>query len=214
MVNSDMKNLRRLGILVPVFSLREENDLGVGDTRAMRKMVDWAAEHRIGFLQLLPINETGGDNSPYNAISSVALDPLLIDLESIPQISREQIQKADDAFVCHEGDEDLVDYDQSNRLKWSLLADAFEKFWSAPERNSAFEAFCITESDWLTPYTKFRYLMGITGSEAWEAWPKEYNTAEKAEEYLSNRCSYSECSFVWFCRRWLNLRSYSYCWAI
>ena len=186
MVNSDMKNLRRLGILVPVFSLREENDLGVGDTRAMRKMVDWAAEHRIGFLQLLPINETGGDNSPYNAISSVALDPLLIDLESIPQISREQIQKADDAFVCHEGDEDLVDYDQSNRLKWSLLADAFEKFWSAPERNSAFEAFCITESNWLTPYTKFRYLMGITGSEAWEAWPKEYNTAEKAEEYLAS----------------------------
>ena len=94
MVSADMARLRRLGILVPVFSLRSEADLGVGDTRAMREMVDWAAEHRVGFLQLLPINETGGDNSPYNAISSVALDPLLLDLESIPEISAEQVREA------------------------------------------------------------------------------------------------------------------------
>jgi 4-alpha-glucanotransferase len=28
----------------------------------------------------LPVNETGGDNSPYNALSSIALDPLYISL--------------------------------------------------------------------------------------------------------------------------------------
>ena len=41
-----MSKLRRLGVLVPVFSLRRDNDLGVGDTKAMKEMVDWAAAHR------------------------------------------------------------------------------------------------------------------------------------------------------------------------
>ena len=98
-----MKRLRRMGILIPVFSLKRDNDLGVGDTRAMREMIDWVAEHRIGFLQLLPINETGGDNSPYNAISSVALDPLLIDLEVIPQMRLEEIHQANEPFCQDSG---------------------------------------------------------------------------------------------------------------
>ena len=31
-------------------------------------------------MQLLPINETGGDNSPYNAISSRAIEPTTLHL--------------------------------------------------------------------------------------------------------------------------------------
>ncbi|MEJ6779443.1 MAG: 4-alpha-glucanotransferase, partial [Akkermansiaceae bacterium] len=67
MANAAMDRLRLLGVLIPVFSLRRDDDLGVGDTRALKEMVDWAVKQRVGFLQLLPINETGGDNSPYNA---------------------------------------------------------------------------------------------------------------------------------------------------
>ena len=75
-----MTSKRSAGILAPVFALRHDHDFGVGDTRALRELMDWAAEHGIGFVQLLPINETGPDNSPYNAISSVALDPVLLEI--------------------------------------------------------------------------------------------------------------------------------------
>lgn len=186
MVNADMARLRRLGILVPVFSLRRDNDLGVGDTRAMREMVDWAAEHRIGFLQLLPINETGADNSPYNAISSIALDPVLLDLESIPEITLEQIERAGEAIELVGDAENLVDYEASNKAKWSLLTRAFEDFWESSAAAPAFEIFRNEESDWLVSYAKFRYLMELAGSEAWETWPKEYNTAAKAEKFLAS----------------------------
>ena len=57
------------GILCPVFSIRTETDLGIGDTEGVRQMIDWCHEHGFGILQILPINETSGDNSPYNAIS-------------------------------------------------------------------------------------------------------------------------------------------------
>src|SRR6218665_2127364 len=82
-----METARRTsGLLIPAFSARREGDLGIGDTRALREWVDWSADHHIGFLQLLPINENGPDESPYSAISSVALDPiyLTIDPDEIP----------------------------------------------------------------------------------------------------------------------------------
>ncbi|MCP5536059.1 MAG: 4-alpha-glucanotransferase [Akkermansiaceae bacterium] len=180
-----MKRLRRLGVLVPVFSLRRDDDLGVGDTRALRLMVDWAADHRVGFLQLLPINETGGDNSPYNAISSIALDPLLLDLEAIPEIGLNAIRSAAREFGVADSNEDLVDYEKSNKAKWSLLETGFDDFWKLDSKNPAFEAFRAAESEWLVPYCKYRWLMEQAGTEAWETWPDTYNTPGKAEAYLA-----------------------------
>src|SRR5262245_52194501 len=68
------------GILEPVFAIRTENDLGVGDTDGALQMIDWCARHGLHVFQTLPINETSDDNSPYNAISSLALEPTTIAL--------------------------------------------------------------------------------------------------------------------------------------
>src|SRR5215471_3698366 len=67
------------GILVPLFALRRENDLGIGDLGALQEFIDWIAEIGFTLVQLLPINETGADNSPYNAISSIAIEPTTLD---------------------------------------------------------------------------------------------------------------------------------------
>ena len=66
------------GVLEPIFAIRTEDDLGVGDTDGARQMIDWCHRHRLNIFQTLPINETGDDNSPYNAISSLALEPSTI----------------------------------------------------------------------------------------------------------------------------------------
>src|SRR2546423_3455545 len=63
------------GVLAPLFALRTENDLGIGDLEALKQFIDWAAEIGFKLVQLLPINEMGGDHSPYNAISAVAIEP-------------------------------------------------------------------------------------------------------------------------------------------
>src|SRR5476649_1708324 len=84
---------RLAGTLVPVFALRHENDFGIGDTEAVRQAISFCAEQKLGLLQLLPINETGDDNSPYNAISSIALDPVYLTLtpEQVPGLQQETI---------------------------------------------------------------------------------------------------------------------------
>src|SRR5512140_2698071 len=66
------------GILEPVFAIRTEGDLGIGDTDGVRQMIDWCHRHKLNILQTLPINEISDDNSPYNAISSLAIEPVTI----------------------------------------------------------------------------------------------------------------------------------------
>ena len=46
------------GTAIPVFSLRSEDDFGVGEFLDLKKMVDWAASTGQSVLQLLPINDT------------------------------------------------------------------------------------------------------------------------------------------------------------
>src|SRR6266567_4840152 len=79
------------GVLAPLFALRREDDLGIGDVATLREFIDWAAEIGFKLVQLLPINETGGDNSPYNAISAVAIEPTTLHLApgSPPDLTRQ-----------------------------------------------------------------------------------------------------------------------------
>ena len=90
MAQIDASN-KAAGLLVPVFALRRNGDLGIGDTLCVEEAIDFLARHNLSVLQLLPVNETGGDNSPYGAISSIALDPLYISrccfLTAVDQLS-------------------------------------------------------------------------------------------------------------------------------
>ena len=217
MANARMDRLRRLGILIPVFSLRRDNDLGIGDTQALLEMIKWAAANKVGFLQLLPINETGADNSPYNAISSVALDPLLIDLEAIPEIEASDIKSIAKELGIDSNTENLVDYETVRTAKWGLLAKGFDAFWATELVNTEFDAFCIEEAEWLVPYCKFRWLMEISGTEEWELWPEQYNTPGDAETYLTTlpveEVERNLTFFAWVqwhaFTQWRNLRDYA-----
>src|ERR1017187_3529949 len=83
------------GVLEPVFAIRTEEDLGIGDTDGVQQMMDWCHKHGLNIFQTLPINETGDDNSPYNAISSLAIDPvtLAVSPEFIPDLSPQKFNQ-------------------------------------------------------------------------------------------------------------------------
>src|SRR6201996_1480714 len=111
------------GILVPVFAIRGEGDLGIGDTESLKEFVDWAADLGFHLVKLLPINETGGDHSPYNALSSRALDPTTIRTspEALKDLSREDFEAARSEAKPEALDGTLVNYDVVKPLKRKLL---------------------------------------------------------------------------------------------
>src|SRR6267142_7274759 len=115
------------GALVPLFALRGENDLGIGDLGALREFIDWIAEIGFTLVQLLPINETGKDNSPYNAISAVAIEPTTLHLapgspEDLTQEDFNAVVAAVDLQKLRCGN---VNYKRVRKVKSALLEKAF-----------------------------------------------------------------------------------------
>jgi 4-alpha-glucanotransferase len=177
------------GVLVPLFALRREDDLGIGDVGALRKFIDWIAEIGFTLVQLLPINETGGDNSPYNAISAMAIEPTSLHLApgSPPDLTREDFEALlatiDLPGLCR----GRVKYRQVKELKQRLLEKAFANFSAQADqkRKSEFKQFCEEESTWLRDYALFRVLVEQNkGSAAWDQWPPHHQTIESARHWL------------------------------
>src|SRR5919108_4587737 len=111
------------GVLAPLFGLRSENDLGIGDVAVLNEFIDWAAEIGFKLVQLLPINEMGHDNSPYNAISAMAIEPTTLHLApgSPAELTRgdyEAVLADIDVAKLRHGP---VKYPQVKRLKRRLL---------------------------------------------------------------------------------------------
>ena len=176
---------------MPLFALRREDDLGIGDVAALWEFIDWVAEIGFKLVQLLPINETGDDNSPYNAISAMAIEPTTVHLapKSPPDLTREDFESS----FCETDLPSLrrgrVKYRQVKQLKQRILEKAFANFsaHAGEERQVEFQRFCEQESSWLRDYALFRVLIEENnGSAAWDQWPQQHQMIETARMWL--RC--------------------------
>lgn len=179
---------RLAGLLLPAFTPRREGDLGIGDTRTMRTWIDHCAAQGIGFLQLLPLNETGGDDSPYNAISSVALEPLYLSFspKEIPGLEEADVAAAREA-LGESLSATRVDYAAVRKVKRGLLEKAWTRFQQG-KGEIAFYRFCRQEAGWLENYCVYRWLMDeFGGTEAWDYWPEERRGVAGALEHLEAR---------------------------
>lgn len=183
------------GILSPLFALRGRDDLGVGDVGALRDLVDWSAGHGLGVIQLLPVNETGRDNSPYNAISSVALDPLTIEItpDAVPDLTQEVIEHEKRRFYFRQMYEGPVLYQLVKPLKRAIMRRAFEAFeagsWKKQDQRALdFQKWRKREGAWLDGFCLFRVLMSEHDeSERWDRWPQEHRTLVCARQWLSQQ---------------------------
>src|SRR2546423_5463548 len=180
------------GVLAPLFGLRSENDLGIGDVATLREFIEWAAEIGFKLVQLLPINEMGADNSPYNAISAMAIEPTTLHLApgSPEDLTREDFEAALADVDLAKLRRGKVRYGEVKKLKRHLLEKAFENFRNrgSEERRSRFKEFRDRESSWLNDYAFFRALIQENnGHEAWDHWPKEQRSVDSAHAWLSQQ---------------------------
>src|SRR5467141_2579013 len=147
------------GILVPLFALRGEDDLGIGDIGALREFIDWAAGIGFKLVQLLPINEIGADNSPYNAVSAIAIEPTTLHLApgSPEDLTRDDYESALADVDLTKLRHGAVKYGLVKKLKRRLLEKAFANFaaHASEDRQSKFRNFCDEESGWLDDYAFF-----------------------------------------------------------
>ena len=77
---------RHAGVLVPLFSIASRRSWGVGEIPDLVPLSRWLEHAGFDFVQFLPLNEMQeGQSSPYSALSAMALDPLFIAVEDLPE---------------------------------------------------------------------------------------------------------------------------------
>jgi 4-alpha-glucanotransferase len=191
---------RLAGVLLPVFALRHENDFGIGDTEAVRQAITFCAQQKIGLLQVLPINETGDDNSPYNAISSVALDPVYLTLtpEQVPGLQEATLKEMFPHELRVQLQAGAVKYREVKQLKLEILSHAYVDFEAIDLETGTdlayeFQAFVEDNMGWLPGYTLFRTLLNEYSNNAlWHEWIPEHQTLADAEVWLTTAADREE----------------------
>ncbi len=172
---------RRAGVLAPLFSIYSENSTGIGDIYDIKLLVDWCKKCGLSIIQLLPLNDTGYKFTPYDCISTFALDPVYINLYKlkIPDINKfmPQINAIKEKYKIGE----RINYN----IKREKLKILWEIFKSQKEINEEYEDYVEENNLWLDDYAIFMVLKEQNDEKSWEEWQDIYKKkdGEKIERF-------------------------------
>ena len=164
------------GTAIPVFSLRSEKSMGVGDFGDLKLMIDWAVKTNQRAVQILPINDTTithtwTDSYPYNSISIYAFHPMYIDLRQLGQLKDKKKMAAFNQRQKELNALEQIDYEAVNQTKWEYLHLIFEQEGAEVLASEEFKQFFVANKKWLQPYAAFSYLRDTYGTPDFRQWP-------------------------------------------
>lgn len=173
------KKHRSAGILMHISSL--PSAYGIGDIGPeSKKFIDFLANSRQKYWQILPVNPTKGENghSPYSSNSAMAGNILLVSPDFL--LEDGLLTSADLEITKVEATEQ-VDYEQVEINKYKLIRTAFKNFKQAEntDMKNAFEIFCADEKNWLDNFALFIAIKAHHQQLEWYNWPEQFRTGNK-----------------------------------
>lgn len=168
---------RSSGILLHPTSL--PGPFGIGDLGpSAYEFIDFLKSSNQRWWQMLPIAPTGYGNSPYNALSAFAGNPLLISLELLVKdgfLKENEIQHS--SYL----DSKRVDYSVAENFKTRCFEFAFDRFEknAHPEHQKSFGDFCSRQKFWLEDFALYSALKKKNGLKSWTSWPRNEATRNK-----------------------------------
>jgi 4-alpha-glucanotransferase len=155
----------RHGIALPLFSLRTNSSGGIGEFLDLIPLIDWCASVGFTVIQLLPLNDSGPDPSPYSALSAYALNPLNLSLSALSAPP-----SLDELFALNQ--HERIDYELLRSKKLALVDAYVANHRGEIERRPDFQDF-VHREEWLTPYACFKELRVHNQRTPWWEWPEE-----------------------------------------
>ncbi len=201
------------GVAIPVFSLRTEKGLGVGEFTDIKELVDWADTVGLKLIQILPINDTTAthswkDSYPYAAISAFALHPIYINLEAVAGKDFEAQLKKLATERKKLNAQTVVDYDTVIELKVKFLQTVYLQKGAEVLASDDFKDYFDQNKHWLIPYAVFCYLRDEYGTVDFNKWPayKKFNAKEVAKLADIKSKAYTSIAFHYFVQYHLHLQ--------
>ena len=166
----ESKKWKGAGVAFPVFSLKTNNSLGVGEFLDLIPVIDWARSVGLKLIQLLPINDTSAtftnhDSYPYAAISVFALHPIYLNLEKMG-VPKNQLNTLKEKFNSFE----TLHYEAVINIKMELARAYYYDHFSSLVTDQEFSDFISENSHWLDEYALFCLLRDQFETVDFEKW--------------------------------------------
>ncbi|MGL1891012.1 MAG: 4-alpha-glucanotransferase [Spirochaetaceae bacterium] len=169
------------GAAIPVSSIRSEKSCGIGEFTDLKLFGDWCKNSGLDLIQLLPVNDTGSESSPYSALSAFALHPIYIRISSLPE---SKLYKKDMEKISKKwNSKPSVNFNGILKDKMSLLKKIYKENIETIKKSKKIKTW-EKNNRWIKCYAVFSFLKEKNKNISWEDWKKFQNPTSKDMEKL------------------------------
>ena len=207
-----MKIDRKSGVLLHITSLPSKYGVGDLGVEAYR-FVDQLIEHGFSTWQILPLGPNGPGNSPYQAYSAYAGDPLFISPE---ELFKWGLLTTDDLLRKPSFSARKCEFVKVSKWKNKLFEKAWENFLNLNDIGfkNEFNHFLFEHNWWLSDYALYQACKIKFNNEPWNKWPTNLAKRLPAELELQHLKMNEEIMFekfkqFMFFKQWFLLKNYA-----
>ena len=177
MCNNYFMNKKEAGVLLPFFALPGRFGIGTLGKDAY-KFVDFLSEVGFKYWELLPLEELGKGNSPFDILSPYSTNYLFIDFDEL--IEDGLLTSRDLTGIKFENSPRKVDYDLIRESKENILKIAYRRFDKTDP-----DFLRVKESKFLNDYALFKTIRHHNEDKSWFDFKLEerYFGEDIKEEY-------------------------------
>lgn len=162
---------RLFGIAVPIGSIRVEGGWRVGEYPDLEPFGRLCGRLGAGLVQILPVNDTGSQSSPYSALSAHALHPLYVRVGALPEAKAAPAAvKALESFAAEARPGERFPYGACFDAKLAALRAVYAASKASIAIDPALASF-VAERPWVKTYAVYKRLKSSFGEKAWREWP-------------------------------------------
>lgn len=196
---------RQAGVLLHITSLPGKYGIGTVGKEAYN-FVDYLKGASMKLWQILPLSPTSYGDSPYQSVSSNAMNYYLIDLE---ELIEEGLLTKEFCDGMNFGGDDRVSFSLMFENKILCLKEAFMNF---NKRKKDFKEFVNSKK--YHDFALFMTIKTLCNNNEWSKWPKKYqNYSLELEEQIINERKQDYLFWVFtqyiFEKQWFKLKTYA-----
>jgi 4-alpha-glucanotransferase len=180
-----MSKTRLLGAVVPVGALRGSKPTAVGEFPDLVEFAHLCKKMKIGLIQLLPVNDTGYQSSPYFSLTAFALHPMYLRIADLPEA--EKFKDKAEAINKEFGQELRFPYEKVLRAKMSLLREIYTANEPEIEKKAGQGGSLgkwINENSWIKPFAVYRRLKEANAEKSWKEWEDHREISQQEIESM------------------------------
>ena len=202
--------MRASGILMHISSLPSDHGIGTMGREAYR-FVDFLAEAKQTYWQIMPIGPTSYGDSPYQSYSTHAGNPYFIDPDML--VEDGLLERSDLEGIDWGDDEERTDYGKLYEGRFPVLRRAYENFRKTGDRQPFYQ-FLDKNDIWISNYALFMAIKNAHGGKSWLEWDEGLKRRDPHSLWLFKESNADEVEF-WefvqykFFEQWQALKEYA-----